>query len=532
MAIDVEALASAISRAAALDQARIDVYAARTPLTVKFQVTPNIQSFPMEFVPRFMGINHPGSYWLHFPDAVPPFDWIPPTTFAAVLPFPPGLQGTFRVATQDVPSGYALDPSNPASASITLLRDYPQFAPGSQQLLTTKSVSTGLQWFIVTDATYGAKGDGATDDTIAIQKAITAAAASGGIVYFPPGNYLYSSLNLDGLNGVILRGASTPTGSGHPALPSKLTTTLGAGGGSAIKATSTLGIEVDHLAFGNLAAAYDGTILDLSHGVSAQDSGHSLIDRCEFILSGTAAIGVNWSQVIDSIIHGCDFNNGSRAIYSPGIYCNANQIEDCSFKGSLNVPVNIHAAQAVSIRGCTFEPMFGGLAGAVNVDNSVGLEIAACWTGDSTGAGTWFAIGGSGIDIHGNNINGTAATTTAIHIVNPGTNIGVKINGNAIASHSVGVAFDAGVSDYDWSGNLWSAVTTKVTGVAAVAHFVNGPIRADTSPGVDFHYAATAAGTGGAPSLPAATPTGAAGGAGKWVLVNLGGVTAYILVWQ
>ena len=36
---------------------------------------------------------------------------------------------------------------------------------------------------------YGAKGDGATDDTAAIQSAITFACANGGSIYFPPGNY-------------------------------------------------------------------------------------------------------------------------------------------------------------------------------------------------------------------------------------------------------------------------------------------------------------------------------------------------------
>ena len=51
-----------------------------------------------------------------------------------------------------------------------------------------------LDWFIVTDPTYGATGDGATDDTTAIQAAISAASsAGGGIVFFPAGHYLLST---------------------------------------------------------------------------------------------------------------------------------------------------------------------------------------------------------------------------------------------------------------------------------------------------------------------------------------------------
>lgn len=47
---------------------------------------------------------------------------------------------------------------------------------------------TGL-FFNVKDPTYGALGDGSTDDTTKIQAALTAAAINGGIVFFPPGTY-------------------------------------------------------------------------------------------------------------------------------------------------------------------------------------------------------------------------------------------------------------------------------------------------------------------------------------------------------
>jgi hypothetical protein len=60
--------------------------------------------------------------------------------------------------------------------------------------------------FIVTDPPWNAKGDGATDDTAAIQSALAFACASdGGIVFLPPGKYrLLGSLDIP--SGVELRG--------------------------------------------------------------------------------------------------------------------------------------------------------------------------------------------------------------------------------------------------------------------------------------------------------------------------------------
>jgi hypothetical protein len=45
-------------------------------------------------------------------------------------------------------------------------------------------------------APYGATGDGSTDDTAAIQAAITATATAGGAVYFPPGVYAHTALTM------------------------------------------------------------------------------------------------------------------------------------------------------------------------------------------------------------------------------------------------------------------------------------------------------------------------------------------------
>jgi len=92
-----------------------------------------------------------------------------------------------------------------------------------------------LDWFNVKD--HGAVGDGKTDDTAAIQEAITAAAVAGGTVYFPKGKYwvvptadspaltvkgdgvrlvgagAMASTLVKGANGILLRMSGAPTDS-------------------------------------------------------------------------------------------------------------------------------------------------------------------------------------------------------------------------------------------------------------------------------------------------------------------------------
>jgi hypothetical protein len=74
------------------------------------------------------------------------------------------------------------------------------------------AATSSLGWYNVTDAAYGAKGDGTTNDTSAIQAAITAAGAAGGVVYLPAGDYAVTSLVLNngttGYTGVRLVGDS------------------------------------------------------------------------------------------------------------------------------------------------------------------------------------------------------------------------------------------------------------------------------------------------------------------------------------
>ncbi|MET8113823.1 right-handed parallel beta-helix repeat-containing protein [Streptomyces prasinus] len=78
--------------------------------------------------------------------------------------------------------------------------------------IDSTQIPAQLDWIVV--RTHGAKGDGVTDDTIAIQNAINAC-QPGGVVYFPRGVYR-TSATLDWKNGVTLMGshANLMTGPG------------------------------------------------------------------------------------------------------------------------------------------------------------------------------------------------------------------------------------------------------------------------------------------------------------------------------
>lgn len=73
--------------------------------------------------------------------------------------------------------------------------------------LSSKLLDMGGAVYNVKSLTYGAKGDGSTDDTTPIQNAINDAQASGGVVYLPTGVYLVSATLTVTAAGVSIVGA-------------------------------------------------------------------------------------------------------------------------------------------------------------------------------------------------------------------------------------------------------------------------------------------------------------------------------------
>jgi len=234
---------------------------------------------------------------------------------------------------------------------------------------------------------YGAKGDGTTDDTAAIQAAIdslkntsiSATAHRGGTVYFPPGRYkITSTLTITQTGGITLRGA------GYGALLNNLNaTTIGEsyegpstilnGCGSGQAAIEVLGsdyattwntswVTIERLDIKNLANTVHG--IKLNAGSAIMD--RIVLDRVT-IHGGDRAVwvtGLAGDQPFDVQILGCDIeiNLGlaPNQAFNYGVYIDAGGgvntvIRDTAIRGAAENSIYHNGAVNITIENCTLE---------------------------------------------------------------------------------------------------------------------------------------------------------------------------------
>jgi Pectate lyase superfamily protein len=149
----------------------------------------------------------------------------------------------------------------PSSNDILYIVEAPGTTPVSKKV-TVADLSFALDG-VYNAKHFGAVGNGVTNDTVAIQAAIDAAAIAGGLVYYPPG--IYSVTNLVWKSYVSHQGAGSGSGSGTKASVIRIK-----GNGAGITSLAYLrNISIRDICFDNASNTNSGVdIFDFAYGLS------------------------------------------------------------------------------------------------------------------------------------------------------------------------------------------------------------------------------------------------------------------------
>lgn len=274
--------------------------------------------------------------------------------------------------------------------------------------------------------TYGATGNGATDDTAALQAAITA----GGSLYLPAGSYLLngaSGLSITG-NAVTLRGAGAEA--------TKIVIGSGFTGTNAITVTGTNTQILDLSVNG---ASTTTTSTPAAHGITVNGARRLKVDSCQFwYLNGYAVRALATSSNSTSNPHGTQLSRLRINQCSGGIH----------FLG--------HTAQGYAVNSFVTDVHIqqGGVSTGTNA-NLDGIRIEDAWDVLGENVLTWMQAGtGSALHIVGNcaasflkNLDALGPTTAPNVLIEDGANgspQNVQISGGVIQQGSVGVKVSGG----------------------------------------------------------------------------------------
>ncbi|HSW75145.1 MAG TPA: glycosyl hydrolase family 28-related protein [Candidatus Saccharimonadales bacterium] len=363
---------------------------------------------------------------------------------------------------------------------------------------------------------YGATGDGSTDDTIAIQAALDAAAtAGGGVVYLPAATYVVSNITLD--TNVTLCGAGWATilqakagTSGYLIAVTHLSTSRQVTIRDLALSTPYGGATAGHILLDNTGWA-GGDPFDCMHRVLNVFSFNAGGDAFHFGANTRGLVVVGCSQYqatgvgfyfeggcTDSFISHCNSGpSGGHGFYIAGWnnmlmscksfwagYDNAthiwdvtkngfeltgrnNTLEVCQAQQSSNHGFNLNGCQYTNVSGCECDSNSTGstTGAAVNI-----ADASYCTVANNVGiAGNGGSAGpGPGQQVYGVQTSGTCT--------------GTAITGNTVSGTS-------GPYNLVGSSYIFSPIEGVVTAIQS-----GGNVTADASLGSVFRVALTASG--------------------------------------
>ncbi|WP_083420654.1 glycosyl hydrolase family 28-related protein [Mycolicibacterium llatzerense] len=216
---------------------------------------------------------------------------------------------------------------------------------------------------------YGAAGNGSTDDTTAIQSAITACqTAGGGVVYFPPGTYLVTptsnpALTVGAGGNVILAGAGRNT---------SIIKKSANGVALAMNGTNT----ANHLMYGGIRDL--GFYGNNKTGAQLQMYYASAIYLDHVYFTGNADVCVDAVELWDSRFYDCIWeSNGPQTAntFSPNVYLR-NSAAASGFGYSAD---NVNQVHFIGCRWESFSNGALGISAGVNNTNSPnGIYVTNC----------------------------------------------------------------------------------------------------------------------------------------------------------
>ncbi len=282
-------------------------------------------------------------------------------------------------------------------------------------------------------------------------------------------------ISVAGTSGVTIRGVSGITAGAAPGTTLSYT---GTGTASAINAQNTLGFTLADVMALYTSASFTGRLVDLRN-VTGSDTGYASVRDCYLGGSGvsTADVLIDLDHANTSEIRRCHFANtanGVRGKATATSYSNGNVIENCSFGTSTTAHIH-NPGDGWVIKGCTWEALTSGAAGAVISDSGVtanGMTILGGWCGDVTAGagGAQFVIGGGGINILGTFIGGNTGSTGVKYSSNSsGVVIAAFFNGCATGIDHVG---GYNIQNYDYSRSAFFNVASPISS-GAEAQFEN-----------------------------------------------------------
>jgi len=255
----------------------------------------------------------------------------------------------------------------PATTSLTGNEVAPVVQAG-----VTKKTPVRLFSPVVSVKTYGAVGDGVTDDTAAIQAAMTAENA----VFFPSGTYIVSSP-------ITLKSNNMVFGAGASSVISYIGTTTSQGALYANSGSSSTYVE--NLVVQNikvLGSVATSGFSEFVHLIAFHGVRNCLIDSCEIvgfrgdgIIFGSGDVALQERHNVDVTVSNCyidgvnnDNRNGISVIDGDGVAIENNYFTRCSrstMPGAIDIEPdanNYHVIKNISIRNNRIYDCRGGVA--------------------------------------------------------------------------------------------------------------------------------------------------------------------------